>query len=675
MTSKANSLKFVLVLILSMGFGTSEKWKSLENTVDKGIKPGDDFFSYANGQWLKSTEIPKGKVRWTCRNEINELTSQQVVKLFDSVRIAPIGTVARKVGDFHAAYMNEAVIEARGIAPIKPLLDSIDHIKDKVSLTRLLGRWLKVDVDWGTYRASGVLGLSVESGNYGEKSYVAYLFQGGLGLSSRDYYLSNEPAKRDLQTKYHNYMVNQLKQAGFDRAEHRAASIIVFETELAKTHATSDASDNDHNAANKWTRSDFEHLAPGMDWSVFFASAGLARQETFVVWQPSAVSGVAALVASQPIEVWKDYLRSHVLNMYAEILPHAFSETALMMRAAITNQEPVSRSQRAIDATKAAMGNAIGRMYAERYFSSEQKLRVKTIATNVIDALCKRVEAVTWMSPETKTQALDKLKTFYIGIGYPETWQGYSDLYIDSIDAIGNFQRITDYNYRRITSRLGQPVDTSQWWMTPQAAGAILLFQLNACDFSAALLQAPKFDPTMSNAANYGAIGAIIGHETSHFIDAELGAEWDTKRSLRRWWTPNDKSRYDSTAEALVKQFSAYQALPNLSVDGKLTRNENIADLTGLVAAFDAYRKTLGDKIKDKAFVKQQDREFFLGFAQSWRSKISEEGLRNQLKTDNHAPDQYRIATVRNIDAWYEAFDVLPGQKLYLEPNARVRIW
>jgi predicted metalloendopeptidase len=278
------------------------------------------------------------------------------------------------------------------------------------------------------------------------------------------------------------------------------------------------------------------------------------------------------------------------------------------------------------------------------------------------------------MSPGTRTVALAKLKTLYFGIGYPEQWQDYSDLIVDSTDPVGNLRRVADRNYRRAVARLGQPVDLTEWWIAPQTVGAVLVFQQNAYNFSAALLQAPKFDPTASDAANYGAIGAIVGHEVSHFVDM-LGAEWDADNRERHWWTPEDMMRFQTAADPLVNQFSGYHPLPDLAINGKQTQTENVADLAGLTAAFDAYRKTLGGRTNDQAYVRQQDREFFIGFARSWRSKIREEALRTQVATDGHAPESYRIATVRNIDAWYDAFDVQPGQRLYLKPEARVRVW
>jgi len=515
----------------------------------------------------------------------------------------------------------------------------------------------------------------VEPSIHGEKTYVAFLLQGGLGLPDREYYVSTEPRMQAQRAGYQEYIGRLLRGAGFDRPEQRAKAVMALETSLAQAQATREASANDHNADNLWTRADFARRAPGMDWPAFFAAAGLAGQETFVAWQPTAVIGVAALVASQPLEAWKDYLRVHALDACADVLPRAFAEPGLAMHAAVASQpQPTPRAQRALEATLAAMSDALGRMYADRYFPAEQKARVQAIVGNVVAAFRRRVAAATWMSPGTRTQALAKLNTLYFGIGYPEQWQDYADLAVDPMDAVGNLRRVADRNYRRALARLGQPIDLTEWWIAPQTVGAVLVFQQNAYNFPAALLQAPKFDPAASDAANYGAIGAIVGHEISHFVDM-LGAEWDAEHRLRRWWTPEDSSRFQAAVDPLVKQFSGYHPLPDVAINGKLTQTENIADLAGLAAAFDAYRSTLGDRVTDRAWVRQQDREFFIGFAQSWRGKAREEALRAQLATDGHAPESYRIATVRNMDAWYEAFDVRPGQRLYLEPGARVRIW
>ncbi|HEU5041469.1 MAG TPA: M13 family metallopeptidase, partial [Gemmatimonadales bacterium] len=481
----------------------------LERGTDPSIQPGDDFFAYANGSWLRATEIPADKDRWNARSEIGERTRQQVVRLLDDAGAEPVGSLARKVADFRAAYLNEAAIEAGGIAPLEPLLDSIAHVSDKAALTRLLGRGLRADVDplnWGVYRSSHLLGLAVEPSIHGEKTYVAFLLQGGLGLPDREYYVGTEPRLQELRASYQQYVGRLLALAGFDRADQRAEAVMALETALAQAQATREASANDHNADNVWTRADFARRAPGMDWSAFFAAAGLAEQETFVAWQPTAVSGVAALVGSQPLERWKDYLRARVIDEFADVLPRAFAEPALAMRGAVASQsQPSPRAERALEVTRAAMSDALGRMYAERYFPARQKARVEAIVANVVAAFRQRVEAATWMSPGTRTVALAKLKTLYFGIGYPDRWQDYSDLIVDSADPVGNLRRVADRNYRRAVARLGRPVDLTEWWIAPHTVGAVLVFQQNAYNFPAALLQAPKFDPTASDAANYGA--------------------------------------------------------------------------------------------------------------------------------------------------------------------------
>jgi putative endopeptidase len=658
-------------------------WTSVacaQANVDTGIHPGDDFYAYANGSWLRSTEIPAGKERWGARNEIDERTRQQVAALLDEAIAAPAGSPARKVADFHAAYLNEGAIEARSLSPIKPLLDRIDRIRDKPALIRALGSGLAADVDplnWGVFNSSHLFGLSVEPGIRGEKTYVAFLLQGGLGLPDREYYVSDSPRMQALRARYQEYIARMLALAGHQGASQRAAAVMALETAIARTHATREASaDEDRNAANLWTRADFARAAPAMDWTAFFAAAGLSKQQAFVVWQPSAVTGAAVLVASQPLEAWMDYLRFHVIDRYADVLPRTFAEPAFALHGAQVSglAQPAPRAQRAMDATQQAMGEALGRMYVERHFPPETKAYVRAIAEDVISAFGRRIDTVTWMSPASKALARAKLKALYFGLGYPEKWQDYSDLAIDPLDAVGNLRRVAGRNYSRALGRLGQPVDKTEWWMTPQTVGAVLVFQQNAYNFPAALLQAPKFDPAASDAANYGAIGAIVGHEVCHFVDS-LGADYDAQGRKARWWTEQDAKQYQAAYEPLVQQFSGYRPFPDMAIDGKLTLTENIADLCGLAAAFDAYRLRLGDRDDDTASVRESDRQFFIGYARSWRSKIGEDALRKQVATNDHAPEGYRIATVRNIDAWYAAFDVRPGHRLYLEPAARVRVW
>ncbi len=514
----------------------------LEGTVDPGIAPGDDFFAYANGAWLKATAIPAGKERWSGRDEIEAETRLRIAALLDAAGAAPAGSATRKVADFHAAYLDQAAIEARGLTSLKPLLDRIEKVSDKAELTRLLGRGLRADVDpmgFGIYNSAAVLGLSVEQSIHGEKTNIAFLVQGGLGLPDREDYLGTDPGKEALRARYRDYIRTMLTLAGLDRADQRAGAVLALETAIAQSHATREASANDHNADNVWTRSDFAQRAPGLDWTVFFDSAGLARQGEFVVWQPTAVTGLAALVASQPLEAWKDYLRFHAIHDFADVLPRAFAEQALALRAATGAGTPPSRAERALAATQAAMRNTLGRMYAERYFPAAQKARVERISDNVRAALIKRVEAATWMSAATRASALAKVQTLYVGIGYPDQWEDDSSLTVDPADPLGNLRRVSDRAYRNAVARLGQPVNLKYWYISPQTVGALLVFQQNAYVMSAALLEPPKYDHASSDAAAYGSVGALIGHDLTHYIDV-LGADYDTEHRMRHWWTPED---------------------------------------------------------------------------------------------------------------------------------------
>ena len=643
----------------------------LETTVNPAISPGDDFFGYANGAWLRTAVIPAGKDRWSVRDEINELTARQLAAIFEDAASAAPGSLARKVADFRAAYADQAAIEAKGIAPLAPAMQRIDQIGDRLALTRFLGATMRADVDplnFGVYASSSVLGLSVEHGTHGEKSYGAFLLQGGLALGDRDLYLSAEPAAVERRGRYRTSIADLFRSAGLEGAERRADAVLAFETALARTHATSKESALDANADHIWSRADFAREAPGMDWNVFLEAAGLGDLSTIVAWQPSALEGVAALIGSQPLDAWKDYLRFHAIDDSAAVLPRAIAEASAQLHG-----DRRTRDERALAATQSALGGAVGRLYAERYFSAAQKERVLGVIANVAAAFREHAARAAWLSPASRRIALAKLDALYVGIGYPEAWEDWSDLRVDAGDAFGNAQRVDERARRLALARLARPYDPHEWVMTPQTVGAVLIFQQNAYEFAAALLQPPKYVSAASNAATYGAIGAIIGHDMSHFVDV-LGADYEPDGRMRRWWTADDLSRFEAAAEPIVRQFSEYEPLPGLHVDGRAGRTENVADLAGLTAAFEAYRKSLGAKAADKDFVRGEDRDFFIAFAQAFGAKLNDTALRAALASD-HAPEMYRMDTVRNVDAWYEAFDVVRGQRLYLEPSDRVRVW
>jgi len=640
-----------------------------EPGVDIGTRPGDDFFQFANGAWLKATTIPESDARWGARNEINALTARQVLRLLEDASQAPKGSEARKIADFRSAYLDVDGIERQGRARLEPQLKSIAQLRDKLGLTRWLAREMRADADpvnAGTYNSSHVLGLALQSGLHGETVYVAYLVQGGLGLGDREAYLSNDPKSQVLREKYRAGVAHVLHALGIPsaQADRRAAAVLALETALAGFHATREASANERNADTLWSRSDFAREAPGLNWQLFFSAAGLDGQRSFVPWQPGAVKGLAALVAGQPLQAWQDYLRVRTVAHYADVLPDAFSVDPLT---------PNQRVQRAVEATQSALSELIGKEYVRRHFPPEHKARVQAIVADVVAAFSRHVEAAAWLSPEAGATALKKLKSLEFGVGYPDRWRSAPEIEVDPGDAVGNLMRVARRDRERALARVGKPVDRSEWFIAPQLAGAVLTFNENSYSFAAALLQAPKFDAAASEAANYGSIGAIVGHEVSHFVDT-LGRDYDADGRLKRWWSEEDAANYERMTEPLVRQFSGYRPFPDVAVDGKLGLVENLADLGGLAAAFDAHRRALGTRAQDRAFVRAQDRAFFIAFARAWRIKYRDDALKAQARTD-HAPENFRVSTVRNMDAWYDAFDVKPGDRLYLEPQARVKGW
>ena len=655
----------IAVFLTAAVVGVHEGFAQMRAAND-AVAPGDDFFGYANGDWLAKARIPPGKGRWGARDEIAAATAKQVTEVIRDARSRSDGA---QVAAFFAAYQDEAAIEKTSPAGLKESLDEIDRISDTKDLSRYLGANLQADVDpfgVGVFESAQLFGFAASYGVHGD--YVPYLTQGGLGLGDREAYLDKTREKQVDRRRYTDYIAIMLSSAGFDDALRRARAVLGLETAIAQTHATAAESAKDSNADNYWARGDFMLEAPGLDWRAFFAAAGLSRRGDFVVWQPQAIKGAAALVGSQPIGVWKDYLRFHLLDHEADVLPHRFAKVAQVF-----HQSAASRRQRAIEATSRMLPELVGQLYVSRHFPPESKARVQAILDHVVAASKKRVANAAWMSPDARKVALTKLDAMYFGVGYPDEWPDTTELVIDRQDALANLRNIERWRYAKAWSKLGREIDRREWAIPCHRPAAILNFQLNAYNFAAGLLQAPKFDPNASDAANYGAIGAIFAHELTHFVDS-LGAGYDVQGAAREWWTADDKARYDAVTRPLVAQFAGYWPLPDESIDGSRTLVENFADLAGLAAAFDAYREALGAGLDPQA-LQARDREFFIGFARSWRAAMNDEGVRKMVKGDSHAPERYRIATVRNLDAWYEAFDVKPGQRLYLAPEERVRLW
>ena len=640
------------------------------------VRPGDDFFNYANGEWLAKTEIPADRSSWGAFAAIAEDTNARIVKLIEAQAADKKAKgEARKVADFYSAFMDEAAIEAKGAQPLKPLLAQIDTIKDKAALARALGAFLRADVDPlnnTDFATENLFGLWVAQGLADPARNTPYILQGGLGMPDRAYYLTDSPRMADLRKQYRAHIAAILKLAGFADADARADKVLALETNIAQAHATREDSADVLKANNTWSRKDFASKAPGIDWPAFFKAARLDGADHFIVWHPGAVTGAAALVNIVDLDTWKDYLAFHQINQHAASLSKAFADQSFAFNgkalAGTPQQSP--RWKRALAATNGALDEAVGQLYVARYFPASDKTRLKQMVANIVGAFSKRIDKLDWMAPATRAQAQEKLKTMYVGVGYPDRWKSFAGLKVARDDAFGNVLRAEQFHYAQQVAKLKQKVDRTAWAMPPQLVNAVNLPLQNAMNFPAAILQPPFFDSAASDAANYGAIGSVIGHEISHSFD-DQGAQFDAKGRLRDWWTKEDMAHFKKAADKLVAQFNTYKPFPDLAVNGQLTLSENLADLAGVAASYDAYQATLAGK----AVPADADQQFFIGYARAWQTKVREPALRQRVLTDGHAPAQYRTAIVRNLDPWYKAFNVQPGQALYLAPAERVRVW
>ncbi|MFN4177473.1 M13 family metallopeptidase [Phenylobacterium sp.] len=649
--------------------------------MDTSVAPGDDFFRYAAGKWADRTEIPADRSNITAFSVIAEMAAKRTRTIIEDAAAsnAPEGSEARKIGDYFASFMDEARIEQLGAAPLKPELDRLAAIRTRKDLSRELGAALRADVDAinaTDFYTDRLLGLWVAEDLNDTSIYRPYLMQGGLGMPDREYYLGDSPRFQELRTKYQAHVAAMLKLAGFDQAEARAARIMALETAIARQHWTVDETSDVLKANTVWTRAELAKKAPGIDWDAFLAAAGLQDQQRFGAWQDTAIAGLSRLVATQPMQAWRDYLAFHAIERGAPYLSKAFVDEHFAFNGQALTGTPQQRERwkRGVDFTSNAMGEAVGKIYVEKHFSPEAKAKAGEMAQNVLKAFGQRIDALDWMSPETKAEAKRKLANFKVNVGYPDAWRDYSGLRVVRGDAYGNWQRAELFEYRRNVGKLGRPVDRGEWFMTPQTVNAIFAPSQNSISFPAAILEPTFFDPHADDAVNYGAIGGVIGHEVSHGFD-DLGAQFDEKGNLRNWWTASDMARFKAETKKLAEQYSAYEVLPGLNLKGEQVLGENIADVAGLATAWDAYRLSLGGKTPEAIDGFSAEQRFFLGWAQNYRSKYREAALRRIVVTDVHSPGPYRAITVRNLDPWYGAFDVKPGQKLYLAPADRVKIW
>ncbi len=646
--------------------------------MDRSVDPGDDFFMFANGGWYNSTEIPADRSSLGIFQGIaNEVNKRNAALITEAGKLnTPEG---KMVADYYAAFMDEQTIESRGLDPIKPELTAIAAIKNKGQLSGFLGSQLRADVDplnATNFYTDRLFGLWVSADFDNPKINVPYLLQGGLGLPDRTNYLDTDDDTKDVQEKYRTHIAKVLTLANISDADAKAARIYDLESKIAKTHASREDSANVAKANNPWKTKDFAKAAPGLDWKAYFKSAGLSSQPKVNVWHPDAIKGISGLVGSQDLEIWKDYLTFHTIERSSGLLPKAFADESFNFNGKQLNglRQQRPRNMRAIGVTSNALSDIVGKMYTDKYFPAKAKTDIQTLVKNIIAAFRLRIDKIDWMSAETKAKAKAKVDTLYVGVGYPDKWRSYAGLTIKADDALGNSQRVSMFNYKNQLAKLGKRVDVGEWWMPAQLVNAVNYPLQNALSFPAAILNPPFFDMNADPVANYGSIGSVIGHEISHSFDA-TGSLFDAQGKYQNWWTPQDKEHFENAAKMLAAQFDTYEPLPGLHVNGKLTLDENIADLAGLAAAYDGYRAAYGGKEAPTVGGLTGDQRFFIAYGQAHRGKMRPETLKFIINNDGHAPDQTRASTVRNIDAWYSAFNIQPGRKLYLAPAERVKVW
>ena len=633
--------------------------------MDKSIKPGNDFYGFANGQWAKTTPIPADRSNYGMFAVLDDLSTARSHDILEKAAKTP----GSRIGDFYASFMDEAAVNAAGIAPLTPTLDAIKALRDKREIAAKMGALLRAGL-------ATPFAVDVGQDDKNPESYIVQMRQHGLGMPDRDYYLKTDAAIAKTRTAYQAYVAQLLTLAGEPQADQRAAQILAFETDLAKVQWTRVDSRDSTKTYNKWQRADFAKNAPGFDWDSYLKAAGVDSQPAFLVAQPSAIAGMAKAFEAAPMGVLKDYLLVATINAEAPFLSKPFVDAEFAFNQTELSGTPQIRDRwkRGVTLVKEQIGEDLGQEYVKLYFTPETKAAADELVRNIIAAMGKRIDGLTWMSPETKIKAHAKLAAFTPKIGYPSKWRDYSSLEVRRGDLLGNVMRANGFEWQRGLNKLGKPIDRTEWQMTPMEINAYANFGMNEIVFPAAILQPPFFDPHADAAVNYGGIGAVIGHEISHHFD-DQGAKYDMHGRLSDWWTAADVARFGLLTDKIVKQYDAYEPLPGMHVQGAMTQGENIADLAGLTVAYEAYHIALKGKAAPVIDGYTGDQRFYLGWAQVWRRSYREANLRQRLLTDPHSPSIQRSWVVRNLDPFYPAYDVRAAEKMYLAPADRVRIW
>ncbi|HEX8276984.1 MAG TPA: M13 family metallopeptidase [Longimicrobiaceae bacterium] len=640
---------------------------------DRGVRPQDDFFRYVHGGWLRTTEIPADRSSLGSFDLLGEQSSAAMRAIVERAAATPDkrpGSELQKVGDLYLSYMDTAAIEAAGIRPVQGQLAQVAALSDRRQLPELFAALARVGVQTP-------FGFSVRQDPRVATRYIAAVSQGGLGLADRDYYLKQDANFQETRAAYQRYVETLFRLAGQPDPAGAARGVIALETQLAGRHWDRARSRDREATYNLRTAAELDRLTPGFSWTRFLRAAGAEKTPGVVVSQPDYLQAMDSILGRTPLPVVKQYLAFKVLDDAAAVLPRAFAQARFDFRDRVLSgvQAPRPRWNRAVTAVNRNLGEAAGRLYVERHFTPAQKARMETMVANLLAAYREGIDRLDWMSPATKAEAQAKLARFTVKIGYPERWRDYSSLEVRPGDLAGNLRRASEFRFAEMVGRLGGPIDRGEWGMTPQTVNAYYSSTMNEIVFPAAILQPPFFNPDADDAVNYGAIGAVIGHEISHGFD-DQGSRSDGEGNLRNWWSDADLAEFKSRGDALVEQYGAFEPVPGTRINGRLTLGENIGDLSGVTMAYNAYRRSLGGREAPTIGGFTGDQRFFLGFAGIWRAKERDESLRRQLLSDSHSPGEFRTnVPLRNMPEFHAAFGVKEGDGMYLPAEKRVKVW
>jgi putative endopeptidase len=640
--------------------------------MDSQVRPQDDFYQYVNGKWLRETEIPADKSRYSMFSVLSDRTQEQLQTIIkDSAKKnAAKGTNEQKLGDMYKSFLNVEKIEALGYDPVKDVLKDIAEVSGPKELGTELARLDKLGV-------SGPFGFYVYPDAKSPGIYGLWMFQSGLTMPDRDYYLKPEEKYQNFRKEFETYAADMFRLVDYPNPEEAAARVLALETEIAQRHLTRVESRDAEKNYNKRSAQEVKALLEGFPWDEYAAASGLESADEIIVRNYPYFEAVGKLFSDTDLQTWKDYLTFQALDHYADALSSDFEDRHFKFHSTTLNGVPENepRWKRAVNSTSGVLGEVLGQEYVKRHFSPEAKRRMEVLVANLTKAYGESIVELEWMSDETKEKALAKLAAFKPKIGYPDKWRDYSDLKIDPDDLVGNFERSAEFEHNYNLAKIGKPVDPVDWSMTPQTINAYYSPTRNEIVFPAAILQPPFFDLDADDAVNYGAIGGVIGHEIGHGFD-DQGSKYDGSGNLRSWWTEEDRKAFDLLGKQLIEQYNAFSPLEDQSVNGELTLGENIGDLAGVTIGYKAYLMSLDGREPPVIDGFTGPQRLFMGWAQVWRGKIREDALRARLLSDPHSPAEYRvIGPLRNVDAFYQAFEVQPEDDMYLPPNERVKIW